>query len=142
MGPEEIHIYFWEGAPRPPKSKCDRPKNLEVFLVNFQIRYLSHVVLAVFPMWWGVGWMDQLKLKLTQPKLSLSWGFDKVWQQINVTITSSMSEPTISTSAPPPPPQLMLLQAKVMPLRDPTCKLRLARFSAGLKFPSWVRVWQ
>ena len=37
MGPEEIHIFFWEGAPRPPKSKCDRPKNLEVFLVNFQI---------------------------------------------------------------------------------------------------------
>ena len=36
MGPEEIHIYFWEGAPRPPKRKCDRPKNLEVFLVNFQ----------------------------------------------------------------------------------------------------------
>ena len=66
MGPEEIHIYFWEGAPRPPNSKCDRPKNLEVFLVNFQIRYLSHVVLVVFPMWWGVGWMDQLKLKLTK----------------------------------------------------------------------------
>ena len=75
MGPEEIHIYFWEGAPRPPKSKCDRPKNLEVFLVNFQIRFLSHVVLVVFPLWWGVGWMDQSKLKLTQPKLSLSWGF-------------------------------------------------------------------
>ena len=37
MGPEEIHIYFLEGAPHPPKSKCDRPKNLEVFLVNFQI---------------------------------------------------------------------------------------------------------
>ena len=36
MGPEEILIYFWEGAPRPPKRKCDRPKNLEVFLVNFQ----------------------------------------------------------------------------------------------------------
>ena len=36
MGPEEIHIYFWEGALRPPKRKCDRPKNLEVFLVNFQ----------------------------------------------------------------------------------------------------------
>ena len=31
MGPEEIHIFFWEGAPRPPKRKCDRPKNLEVF---------------------------------------------------------------------------------------------------------------
>ena len=51
MGPEEIHIYFWEGAPRPPKRKCDRPKNFEVFLVNFQIRYLSLVV--VFPIWWG-----------------------------------------------------------------------------------------
>ena len=51
MGPEEIHICILEGAPRPPKSKCDRPKNLEVFLVNFQIRYLSHVVLFVFPMW-------------------------------------------------------------------------------------------
>ena len=38
MGPEEIHIYFWEGAPRPPKRKYDRPKNLEVFLVNFQNR--------------------------------------------------------------------------------------------------------
>ena len=70
MGPEEIHIYFWEGAPRPPKRKCDRPKNLEVFLVNFQIRYLSLVVVVlvvavvvVFPMWWGVGCMDQLKLK-------------------------------------------------------------------------------
>ena len=79
MGPEEIHIFFWEGAPRPPKMKCDRPKNLEVFLVNFQIRYLSLVVVVavvvVFPMWWGVGCMDQLKLKLTQPKLSLSWGF-------------------------------------------------------------------
>ena len=74
MGPEEIHIYFLEGAPRPPKRKCDRPKNFEVFLVNFQIRYLSLVVVA-FPMWWGVGCMDQLKLKLTQPKLSLSWGF-------------------------------------------------------------------
>ena len=85
MGPEEIHIYFLESAPHPPKSKCDRPKNLEVFLVNFQIRYLSHVVLAVFPMWWGVGLMDQLKLKLTQPKLSLSWALTKfgnksMWQ--------------------------------------------------------------
>ena len=70
MGPEEIHIYFWEGAPRPPKSKCDRPKNLEVFLVNFQIRFLSHVVLVVFPFWWGVGWMDQSKLKITQPSLA------------------------------------------------------------------------
>ena len=59
MGPEEIHIYFWEGAPRPPKSKCDRPKNLEVFLVNFQIRYLSHLVLVVFPMLLG-GWLDGL----------------------------------------------------------------------------------
>ena len=47
MGPEEIHIYFWEGAPRPPKRKCDRPKNLEVFLINFQIRYLSLVVVVV-----------------------------------------------------------------------------------------------
>ena len=36
MGLEEIHIYFWEGASRPPKRKCDRPKNLEVVLVNFQ----------------------------------------------------------------------------------------------------------
>ena len=72
MGPEEIHIYFLEGAPRPPKRKCDRPKNLEVFLVNFQNRYLSLAVVAVFPMWWVVGWMDKLKLKLTQPKLSLS----------------------------------------------------------------------
>ena len=35
MGPEEIHIFFWEGAPRPPKSKCDRPKNLEVFFSQF-----------------------------------------------------------------------------------------------------------
>ena len=49
MGPEEIHIYFWVGAPHPPKRKCDRPKNLEVFLVNFQIRFL--VVLVVFPLW-------------------------------------------------------------------------------------------
>ena len=66
MGPEEIHIYFLKGAPHPPKSKCDRPKNLEVFLVNFQIRYLSLVVIVVvvvFPMWWGVVCMDQLKLK-------------------------------------------------------------------------------
>ena len=36
MGPEEIHIFFWGGAPRPPKRKCDRPKNFELFLVNFQ----------------------------------------------------------------------------------------------------------
>ena len=35
MGPEEIHICFWEGALGPPKRKCDRPKNLEVFLVHF-----------------------------------------------------------------------------------------------------------
>ena len=48
MGPEEIHIFFWEGAPRPPKSKCDRPKNLEVVLVNLQISYLS-LVAVVFP---------------------------------------------------------------------------------------------
>ena len=41
MGPEEIHIYLWEGASRPPKRKCDRPKNLDVFLVNFQIRYIA-----------------------------------------------------------------------------------------------------
>ena len=46
MGPEEIHIYFWEGTPCPPKRKCDRPKNLEVFLVNFQIRYLAVVVVV------------------------------------------------------------------------------------------------
>ena len=46
MGPEEIHIYFWEGAPRPPKRKYDRPKNLEVFLVNFQICYLALVVVV------------------------------------------------------------------------------------------------
>ena len=68
MGPEEMHIYFWEGAPRLPKSKCDRPKNLEVFLVNFQIRYLSLVVVVVvvvffvvaFFMWsYGGGcWID------------------------------------------------------------------------------------
>ena len=37
MGPEEIHIYFWEGAPRPPKRKCDRPKNFEVFSSIFKI---------------------------------------------------------------------------------------------------------
>ena len=37
MGPEEIHTFLWGGAPRPPKRICDRPKNLEVFLVNFQI---------------------------------------------------------------------------------------------------------
>ena len=54
MGPEEIHIYFLEGAPRPPKRKCDRPKNLEVFLVNFQNRYLSNVV--VFSLCGGEGW--------------------------------------------------------------------------------------
>ena len=53
MGPEEIHIYFLEGAPRPPKRKCDRPKNLEVFLVNFQNRYLSNVV--VFSLCGGEG---------------------------------------------------------------------------------------
>ena len=47
MGPEEIHIYFLEGAPHPPKSKCDRPKNLEVFLVNFQICYIALVVVVV-----------------------------------------------------------------------------------------------
>ena len=35
MGPEEIHIYFFEGAPHPPKSKSDRPKNLEVFFSQF-----------------------------------------------------------------------------------------------------------
>ena len=40
MGPEEIQIFFWEGAPRPPKSKCDRPKNLEVFLVNFNFHFV------------------------------------------------------------------------------------------------------
>ena len=49
MGPEEIHIFFWEGAPRPPKRKCDRPKNLEVFLVNFQIGYIAlHFLLVLF----------------------------------------------------------------------------------------------
>ena len=45
MGPEEIHIYLWEGAPCQPKRKCDRSRNLEGFLVNFQIRYLA----LVFP---------------------------------------------------------------------------------------------
>ena len=29
------------GCFAPPKRKCDRPKNLEVFLVNFQIRYIA-----------------------------------------------------------------------------------------------------
>ena len=43
MGPEEIHICFLEGAPHPPKSKCDRPKNLEVFFVNFQIRFMAQI---------------------------------------------------------------------------------------------------
>ena len=41
MGPEEIHIYFWEG-------KCDRPKKLKVFLVNFKICCLA-LVAVVFP---------------------------------------------------------------------------------------------
>ena len=66
MGPEEIHIYFLEGAPRPPKRKCDRPKNLEVFLINFQIHYLSLVVVVVvfcccflYVVVWG-GLLDQL----------------------------------------------------------------------------------
>ena len=31
MGPEEIHIFFWEGTPRPPKRKCDRPKTWKFF---------------------------------------------------------------------------------------------------------------
>ena len=26
MGPEEIHIYFWEGAPRPLKGNVIDPK--------------------------------------------------------------------------------------------------------------------
>ena len=57
MGPEEIHICFWEGALRPPKRKCDRPKNLEVFLVNFQIRYQA-LVAVIFPMPWVGGWLE------------------------------------------------------------------------------------
>ena len=62
MGPEEIHIYFWEGAPRPPKSKCDRPKNLEVFLVNFQICYIALVVVVVvYPF---VFFFEKLVIKL------------------------------------------------------------------------------
>ena len=70
MGPEEIHIFFWEGVPRPPKRKCDQPKNLEVFLVNFKFaNYLLLLVLLFFKCN-EEGW---LKSKLTQPKLSLSW---------------------------------------------------------------------
>ena len=56
MGPEEIHINFWEAATRPTKRKCDRPKNLEVFLVNFQIRYQALVVL--FAMSLVGGWLE------------------------------------------------------------------------------------
>ena len=37
--------------------------------------------------------MDQLKLKLTQPKLSLSWGIDKLWQQINVKYNLLIEDP-------------------------------------------------
>ena len=61
MGPEEIHIYFWEGAPRPPKRKCDRPKNLDVFLVNFQNRLLLSNLSGPFwaqkdmNVWFGLG---------------------------------------------------------------------------------------
>ena len=61
MGPEEIHIYFLEGAPRPPKRKCDRPKNLEVFLVNFQNRYLSNVV--VFSLCGGEGGGGSIEIR-------------------------------------------------------------------------------
>ena len=37
MGPEEIHIYFLEGAPRPQKENMIDPKTWKFFLVNFQI---------------------------------------------------------------------------------------------------------
>ena len=56
MGPEEIHIYFWEGAPRHPKRKYDQPKNFEVFLVNFQMENISNSV-------------------------QLSWSWDWAWQK-------------------------------------------------------------
>ena len=54
MGPEEIHIFFWEGAQRPPKRKCDRPKNLEVFFSQFS-KSLSFQCCCFFPLWWGGG---------------------------------------------------------------------------------------
>ena len=68
MGPEEIHIYFWEGAPRPPKRKCDRPKNLEVFKVSFQIHYIFGMLI------------DRVTYRGTSPLkkimfLKLSWVF-------------------------------------------------------------------
>ena len=34
----------------------------------------------------------------------------------------------------------VVIRSKIMPLCGPTCKF--ARFQAGLKFPSWTRVWQ
>ena len=34
----------------------------------------------------------------------------------------------------------VVIRSIIMPLRGPTCKF--ARFQAGLKFPSWTRVWQ
>ena len=37
MGPEEIHIYFLEGAPRPQKENMIDPKTWKFCLVIFQI---------------------------------------------------------------------------------------------------------
>ena len=70
MGPEEIHIFFWEGAPRPPKSKCDRPKNLEVFFSQFSnFSFLGVEALAIVELnhqilgtkWYGMGSVRQAR---------------------------------------------------------------------------------
>ena len=42
----DTHLLL-RGRSAPPKRKCDRPKNLEVFLVNFQICYLALVIVVV-----------------------------------------------------------------------------------------------
>ena len=34
----------------------------------------------------------------------------------------------------------VVIRLKIMPFRGPTCKI--ARFQAGLKFPSWTQVWK
>ena len=56
------------GRSEPPKRKCDRPKNLEVFLINFQIRYKA-LVAVLFPMSWVGGWLE---------------GFQKVYEEVMI----------------------------------------------------------
>ena len=85
MGPEEIHIYFWEGAPRPPKRKCDRPKNLEVFLVNFQNMWRFCLV------WKGVDIFIFL-VDLLPHMLSLGWAWAKAQSSIIVQFDDYFSD--------------------------------------------------